>query len=140
MVALLVIACAASFRGVVDSGPPVKLMAPTGPQVRLVLAPEHEALGRLDGFSVDATGPRVLGRLWVRDWIVVAAEDGSAPFVGPLRLTGQKLMVEDSGSGQLVELAGADELAAHADERVLVVGYVIAPQVVQVMRWELLDP
>ncbi len=115
------------------------LMAPNGPHVRLILAPEHEALGRLDGFSVDATGPRVVGRIWVQSWTVVAAEDGSAPFVGPVRVTGRKLMVEDSGSGQLVELTGAEELADHADQRVLVVGYVIAPQVVQVMRWELLE-
>ncbi len=115
------------------------LMAPNGPHVRLILAPEHEALGRLDGFSVDATGPRVVGRIWVQSWSVVAAEDGSARLVGPVLVTGRKLMVEDSGSGQLVELTGAEELADHADQRVLVVGYVIAPQVVQVMRWELLE-
>jgi len=139
VVALLVLSCAATFRGVVDTGPPVRLLAPAGPSVRLVLEGDHTALGRLDGFSVDASGPRLLGRIWVRNWTVVAAEDGSAPYVGPLRVTGQKLMVEDAGSGQIVEVVGAEGLAAHADLRVLVVGYVVAPQVVQVMRWELLE-
>ena len=78
-------------------------------------------------------------RICVQDWSVVAASDGSAPFVGTLRWDGSRLLIDDRNSGATYVLEGQDELRVYAGQSMLVIGFVTGPQVVKVMGWRLLE-
>ncbi len=94
----------------------------------------------LDGCMVAVEGARVARRLVVSDWRVTDAGDGSEPYVGHLRRYGSHWMIRDRNSGAELRLhAPPEALAAHADELVLLVGYVVGSHELSVVWWRALE-
>lgn len=145
----LLLACAARVQvvGVLASGEadpaggarPV-LTQESGAQLRLVLDAESAPLRHLEACTVQVEGPRLGHRVLVRDWSVLAAADGSAPYVGTLELHGSNLILRDRNSGSILVLEerSAAPLRPFVGQPVLVIGYVEAAHVVRVMGWRVL--
>ncbi|MCP4805380.1 MAG: hypothetical protein GY913_09255 [Proteobacteria bacterium] len=134
---LSLLACSATRQGLMrDDG---RLQSPDGGSFRLVLKPEDQILRELTDLTVEVEGRKVGKRIAVQDWSVLAAQDGSAPFLGPIRQHGANLVMEDRNSGTTVVLDGGEELAAYAGHTVLVIGYVDAAHVIVVMGYRVLD-
>ncbi len=98
--------------------------------------------------EVESRGRR---RLRIESWEVLAGPDGAQPFVGVLqstprgwtlddRSTGQTLVLDLSGGGAGGGGAGADSLAQHLGELVMVTGYVVGTLRVHVVQWRALEP
>lgn len=143
LAALLLTGCSlrASRAGLLDVEPSrMVIIEQDGRRSRLVTDAYGAELHYLDGCSVEVSGPRLGKRLYVREWVVTDAGDGSQPFVGPLVRMGARWAIEDWSSGTTVMLAGGNlsGLAAHAGQSVLVVGFVAGPQEVTVVSWRAL--
>lgn len=114
-----------------------------GRRYRLVLTEGTTPLRHLEGCQVRVEGPRLACFLFADDWRVLTASDGSEPFVGVLRLHGTGYLLEDRNSGMPVRLRilgeAADDLYRHAGKLVLVVGFVVGPQEVQVVGYRILS-
>jgi hypothetical protein len=138
LIALL--ACAAKVQGVVGvQGPRVALTEPDGTSWHLVYSPEDGELRRLEDCTLEVQGRRLGQRVTVEDWKVLASAQGSTPYVGVLVRRGSNLVLQDRNSGQPVILEGDEQLQDLVGRTVLVSGYVVGPQVVQVMAVSLLD-
>ena len=116
------------------------LETPQGRMRRLVLDEDVRAVRSLAGCTVSLTGARFGPFVVVRDWRVTDAGDGSAPYVGPLRDAGARLLLEDRNSGMPVFLTpdAPDELRQAIGHLVLVAGYVVGPQEVRVVHFRVL--
>lgn len=136
--------CAGRVTGVVqiESGGGVKLVEAEGDSLRLRLDESSEPLRRLEDCTVELRGPRLAGQLVVRDWSIVAAADGSAPYWGRLHVEGLQVMLDDRGTGSviLMEDASGGALRAFDGQLVMVIGVIVAPHVVRVMGYEVLGP
>ena len=140
MVGLILLACAAKVQGVVGvQGPRVQLTEPDGSSWNLVYSPEDIELRKLEECTLEVEGRRMGRRVTVEDWRVLASAQGSTPYVGVLRQHGSNLIVEDRNSGQVVILKGDAKLADLVGHTVLISGFVVGPQVVQVMGVTVLD-
>lgn len=117
-------------------------MEADGGALRLRLDPASAPLARLEDCTVEVQGPRVARQVLVRDWTVITAADGSAPFVGVLRVEGLQVMLDDRGSGAVLVLeeSSGSALRAFDGQLVMVIGLVVAPHVVRVMGYEVLTP
>lgn len=141
--ALLAVGCAlrGPHRGlVVERAGGVALQRPGGPRDLLVLGPESRPLLGLEGCGVELTGPRLCRVVFVDGWRVVDGGDGSVPYVGRLRQHGSHLVLDDRDSGMPVVLdaPGQPALTGEAGRVVLVVGFVVGPQVVRVVEYRVL--
>ncbi|MCB9762919.1 MAG: hypothetical protein H6739_24170 [Alphaproteobacteria bacterium] len=144
LLALLLAGCAPRYtlQGVVEaSGREVEVTDPDGKRWRLFLDTLSQPVSHLDACTVEVTGPRLGRRVYVRDWTVLAAADGSAPYVGRLTLRGSNLVLEDRNSGStfVLEERSAAPLKPYAGQSVMVIGFIIAPHVVQVVGWRPLE-
>lgn len=127
-------------RGVLESqGEELLLLEAGGGRLRLV-GEGAAPLSALSGCGVEVDGMRQGRSLRVTDWKVTVAPDGSTPFVGPLRHHGANLVIADQNSGGLVvlEAESAEDLWPLAGGTVLVIGYVVGPQLVRVVAWTVL--
>ncbi|MEC7240578.1 MAG: hypothetical protein VXW32_05020 [Myxococcota bacterium] len=124
----------------VSDGSEVHLDAMSGESYRLFLSAEAEWLRELDGASVWAQGPQLGDRFWVGEWRVVTGADGSAPYLGPLRLHGANLVLRDrnSGADYVFDEASFHKLKGSAGEVVLVSGFVVGPHTLHVVEWRVL--
>jgi hypothetical protein len=140
MVLSLLLACMQSVNGVVvDEEEKLRLYQGLGPPLTLVPGDDNPEVAYLQDCTVELEG-RMLGRRFLVDeWQVLAAADGSAPFVGVVVRDGNRLMLHDHNSGAVYVLAGHDELSAFEGRPLLVIGFITGPQVVQVMGWRVLD-
>lgn len=137
MVGLTLLACMATHQGVLrDDG---RLQAANGTSYRLTLAPQDQVVRQLTDLTLEVDGRQFGRRLTVSDWSVLAAQDGSAPYVGPLRKHGANLVLEDRNSGATFVLDGPDELEAFAEHTVLIIGYVDGAHGITVMGYRVLD-
>ena len=145
---LLVWACGAHARrsGMVavepkGDGSRVELHAFNGGSTRLVLEGEASWLLACDGCEVTVEGRRVGRKLWVRDFEIRRASDGSQPYVGVLKRYGAQLSIDDRTTGQHVFLdpLSATGLLSYEGRPVLVIGFVVGPQTVRVMAFRVLD-
>lgn len=129
----------AAHRGLARVGPQgaVTLLQPEGGTLRLVYDPATAPLHQLAGCVLEVEGPRLGRRVRVADWSVLDAGEGSAPFVGVLRRDGLRWMVDDRNSGSTVTLVpeSMGRLTEQAGQIVLVVGFVVGPHAVSVVRW-----
>lgn len=141
--ALLATGCAAPIRGVVQpSGSAVAVVDLQGHAYKLMLGDAGQPLRYLDGCVVDVEGPQIGRRVLVRDWQVITASDGSAPYVGRLRRQGSNLIMEDRNSGSIVVLSADPQLgmAEWIDQQVMVVGYITGAHQIQVVAYRGLGP
>jgi hypothetical protein len=149
MVALLyALACGAHARrsGMVavepaPDGGRVELQGFNGGSTRLVLEGEARWLLGCDGCEVTVEGRRAGRKLWVRDFEIRRASDGSQPYVGVLKRYGAQLSIDDRTTGQHVFLdpASVGGLLPYEGHPVLVIGFVVGAQTVRVMAFRVLD-
>lgn len=141
---LLLLACAAQVQrlGLVDvHEEQVLLVESDGRTSRLLPGESVEAFRYMDGLGVRVEGRRVGRRLFVRDWAITDAGDGSAPFVGRLRRYGSHWMLDDRGSGSsfILEEETIGALVACDGHLVMVAGVVVGAHRVRVMSWRNLE-
>ncbi|MCK6515374.1 hypothetical protein L6R46_10005 [Myxococcota bacterium] len=143
--ALLSLACAprARIQGVLltDEQGRMELVEPEGKATRVHLTPTSAALTALEECTVAVTGPKIGRGVWARDWEVLTAADGSAPFVGRLELRGSNVILHDRQTGSMLMLSpeSAAPLAPFDGDIVLVIGFVEGPNLIRVMGWRLLE-
>jgi len=118
-----------------------ELHAMEGGSMRLVLEGDARWLLGCDGCEVTVGGPRRGGKLWVRDFEIRRASDGSQPYVGILKRYGAQLSIDDRTTGQHVFLDpfSVAGLLPYKKHPVLVIGYVVGAQTVRVMAFRVLD-
>ncbi len=136
---MLTTGCVAPIRGVVQpSGASVAVVDLEGHRYKLVLGDVGQPLRYLDGCVVDVEGPQLGRRVVVKDWTVITAHDGSAPYVGRLRRQGSNLVMEDRNSGSIVVLQSDPGLGLveWVDEQVMVMGYITGPHQIQVVAFQ----
>ncbi|MEY3212923.1 MAG: hypothetical protein RIT28_3404 [Pseudomonadota bacterium] len=139
------LACAprARVQGVLltDEQGRMALIEPEGKSTRVHLTPTSAALTALEECTVAVTGPKVGRGVWARDWEVLTAADGSAPFVGRLELRGSNVILHDRQTGSMLMLSpeSAAPLAPFDGDVVMVIGFVEGPNQVRVMGWRLLE-
>ncbi|MCB9744502.1 MAG: hypothetical protein H6741_19695 [Alphaproteobacteria bacterium] len=134
--------CAAPLQGVVEAGgASTHLTDQDGRRYRLVLNEYSAPVSHLDRCTVELTGPRVGRVMGVHGWEVLAAADGSAPFVGRIDEHGSNVLLNDRASGSTFILDGAlaEELRAYDGQLVMVIGFVVGPQTLRVMGAEVLE-
>ena len=112
-----------------------------GRRWRLVLDEHSAPLAYLEGCTVRAEGRRAGSRIAVSGWDVVAAADGSEPFVGWIRSRGDGLVIEDhaTGSALALEPGSVGDLGAFVDEPVMIVGFAVGPHLIRVMAYTVLS-
>jgi len=123
-------------------GERVLLVAPDGSALRVQPTLEGAPLRYLEGARVSVEGRLVGRRLRPRDFTVTDAGDGSAPFVGPLRRYGSNWLIDDRNSGAtiLLDEDSLGDLRDHEGRLVMVIGYVVGAQRVNVVMWKVLEP
>jgi hypothetical protein len=122
-------------------GQKVLLVASEGGTLTVSTTGDNAPLRQLEGTRVSLTGRKVGRRLVPKDWKVTDAGDGSAPFVGRLRRYGSNWLIDDRNSGAtiLLDEASMGGLSAEEGHLVMVIGYVMGAQRVNVMLWKSLE-
>ncbi len=141
---LLVLGCAAQVQrtGLIEAeGERVVLVEPRGRTWKLAPGADQEAFTNMEGLGVRVEGRRVGRRIFLTDWDITDAGDGSAPFVGRLRRYGSHWMLDDQGSGSsfILEDDSMRGLEEHEGDLVMVAGVVVGPHRVRVMAWRALQ-
>ena len=144
MVLALLAGCSVhtSRTGLIDASDQyVELVESTGRTCQLVTSAGSEELHYLSGCVVEVSGRRLGNRLLVQDWHVTDAGDGSQPYVGRLLSEGGRLLLDERSTPTPVVLLGAElaGLGEHLGRPVLVVGFVVGAQEVQVVSWRVLE-
>jgi hypothetical protein len=143
---LAMLACTAARTGVlrVDDAGRVRLDPyAAGASTVLHLAEASRALEGAHGAIVEVRGARVPGHLWVRDWRVLDAGDGSGGFVGVLRPHGSRWLLDDrnTASTLLVDDLSAARMRAEGvrpGSTVLLSGHVVGGGIVTVVAYRVL--
>ncbi len=119
----------------------VELLEPGGVHTRLTLDADSQALLYLHDVVVEVNGARIGARMVVRDWQVVDAGDGSSGYVGRLKVTGMRVLIEDRNSGTTLILDDTNSapLRAYGGKMVLIIGHVSGSNTVTPMAWRLLE-
>ena len=117
------------------------LVEPEGKSTRVHLTPTSAALTALEECTVAVTGPKLGRGVWARDWEVLTAADGSAPFVGRLELRGSNILLHDRQTGSMLMLSpeSAAPLAPFNGDIIMVIGFVEGPNLIRVMGWRVLE-
>ena len=144
MLLWFLLACAPSTHvGLVQlQGERVVLVEPDGREVRVDASGAGAPLAYLEGARVEVTA-RGMGRtIRPQGFRVTDAGDGSAPFVGRLRRYGSNWLLDDQNSGMTIVLVedSLGTLQQHEGRLVLVIGYVVGAQRVNVVLYKVLEP
>ena len=135
--------------GLIDASAPTAVLVDTEGKrhkLRVDAGTDEEQLHQLAGCGVLVEGYARGRRLEVDRYRVMDAGDGSAPFVGALRLERGGLVLQDrQGAGALRVLAAEGgpplaELQALVGQDVVLIGFVASAQAVVAMRWRALGP
>jgi hypothetical protein len=143
LLALLGCALHTSRAGLVQPGDDVvTILAYDGKSYRLHLDEDSEAIRYLDRTVVKVEGRRLGRGLWVKDWYVQDAGDGSGGFVGRLRAYGSRLVIDDRNTKRTLVIADgtAPELRDLVGENVLLLGHVVGGETIQVAAYRHLAP
>ena len=101
---------------------------------RLHLGEDSPFFTHLEGVVVRVEGVQLLRHVFVQDWTVVDAGDGSAPFIGVLYRQGLQWMMQDIQSGAQLVLDG-DYPEWKVNDVVLIVGYVAGSHRIRVVSY-----
>lgn len=137
----LALACATvQTQGVLEVGADQVLLHSDARDYRLRLKGEMYALQAMDDCTVQVDGVRRGLQLQVQDYQVIAAQDGSAPFVGVLRRNGSSVDLILRGSGMRLVMVGpgAEFLEPYVGEAVMVLGFASGPHELTVMSFTVL--
>ncbi len=119
----------------------VRMRTYEGGVYRLHLDEDGAPLRYLQNVVVKVEGPRLGRGIWVRDWYVQDAGDGSGGYVGRLRVYGARLVVDDRNTKRTLVIADgtAPELRAHAGKVVLLLGHVVGTETIEVAAFRVLE-
>ncbi len=145
MLLSLLVGCAlhTSRAGLVQPGEgAVTMRTYEGRTFRLHLDEDSAPIRYLDNVVVEVEGPRLGRALWVKDWFVRDAGDGSSGFVGRLRTYGSRLVIDDRNTRRTLVIADgtSPELRAHVGQDVLLLGHVVGGETIEVARFTVLAP
>ena len=136
-------AISASHSGLIQTDDDhIRLIREDGRSLQLMSTQTNVDAKHLEGCTLTFTGHRVGGRVWLgADWRVLDAGDGSMPFVGTLQRDGLQWRLRDRNSGSVFYLDpdSLGGLEQHADQMVLIVGYILGAHRVNVVRWKALE-
>lgn len=133
--------CALHSHGLVTSGGAMpEVMTPTGEEYRLVLGPETQPIGHLEGHLVELWGTRVFKTVRVRDFNVHEGLHGMQAWVGVLVAQGAQVGIDDRNSGAFywIDEEAARTLATNVGDPVLLEGFVDGPHRVRVRYYRVL--
>jgi hypothetical protein len=134
----LMLACATlQTQGVLEITAERALLHSDERDYELQLEGEMLALRAMDDCTVAVDGKRRGRALRVQDYKVVAAQDGSTPFVGVLRLNGDKVDLILRGSGMRLVMVGpgAEVLEPYVGQSMMILGFASGPHEVTVMNF-----
>lgn len=142
--ALLGCALHTSRAGLVDAAEsgPVEMRTYEGRTYRLHLDEESAPVRYLGNAMVKVEGTRFGRGLWVKDWHVQDAGDGSGGFVGRLRLHGTRLVIDDRNTKRTIVIVDgtAPELRQLVGQVVLLRGHVVGGETIEVAAYRVLAP
>ena len=110
-----------------------------GRKYRLHLGEDASYFPYLNGCVADVTAKKFGRHLWVEEWKITDAGDGSAPFLGMVFRDGLDIKVNDVNSGQAMLLLGDWDFTELIGKAVLVTGIVVGPHQLQVMNLKVLE-
>lgn len=127
---------------VAAEGAPTWVRDQEGVLTRLRTAGVAAPLAYLDGCIVELDGPMLFGRMFVRDWRVLDAGDGSGDFVGMLRAYGARLLLDDRNTGSTLVLddGAVSQLRPYVGFPVLVIGHITGAGYVVPVAFRVLAP
>lgn len=134
----MLMACATvSTQGVLEQTPKALVLHADERDYRLETSEEAQLLQAMDDCTVQVDGVRRGRTLKVQDFEVIAAQDGSAPFVGTLRRDGSRteLILRGSGMRLIMVGPGAELLEPHIGQAVMVLGFASGPHELTVMSF-----
>lgn len=143
VLALLGCALHTSRAGLVEADHgPVELRSYDGRTLRLHLDAASAPIRYLGNATVKVEGARFGRGLWVKDWYVQDAGDGSGGFVGLLRVYGARLVIDDRNTRRTLVIADgtAPELRRLVGQPVLLRGHVVGGETIEVAAYRLLAP
>lgn len=110
---------------------------PSGRSFRLIPTDSSPELVYLDGLEIRVEGRRMGRRILTREWTITDAGDGSAPFVGTLSFVQGEWMLDDRNASTplILESQDSEALFPYIGQRILVSGFVVANQTVQIVSW-----
>ena len=129
------------YSGIVEvDGRRVDLWTLQDDHYRLFIGEQQQEFLGLDGCRLEIDASRLGRWLLPRSWRVTDAGDGSVPYLGLLRAHGSNLVLDDRYSGMpiIIHRDAAEELSAYVGEVVLLIGYVVGTQEVQVVAYRVL--
>lgn len=127
---------------VAEEGAPTWVRDQAGQLTRLRTTGEAAPLAYLGGCIVELDGPLLFGRMFVRDWRVLDAGDGSGDFVGTLRAYGARLLLDDRNTGSTLVLddGAVSQLRPYVGFPVLVIGHITGAGYVVPVAFRVLAP
>ena len=110
-----------------------------GKKFRLHLGDDGQYFPYLTGCAADIQATRVGRHLWVEEWTITDAGDGSAPFLGMVYRDGLDVMLNDINTGHALQLKGDWDFVELIDKPVLVTGIIVGPHLLQVVNLKILE-
>lgn len=122
--------------GLIDDG---RLITNDGKHICLIKA--EAPIIKLDGCRVELKGPKIGRLVYVKDWRVTDAGDGSEPFVGILWKPALKMIIEDRNSGTPIYISpqSVEVLKPYIGHLVMLSGYIVGVQELLVVQYTILD-
>ncbi len=131
-------ACITQHRGIVthEKG---RVMATASEGDAYRLYSSDKTISALGGCILQLEGLGGIRWFYVKDYEILDAGDGSAPFIGKLEQRGIQYFLSDETSGSLFRLQEDQDLSLHLGKRILVVGYVVGPHDLKVLSLRVLE-
>ncbi len=114
-----------------------------GKEYRIHLGDDSQYFTHLLGCGSEVTGVRLGRHIWVDSWMITDAGDGSAPFLGILRLESGRYLLHDINTDTEIEVLEQgwepDVFWDLVDHPILVTGFIVGGHQIQVLSIRLLE-
>lgn len=110
-----------------------------GKTYRLHAGEDSAYLQYLEGCGATISGSRLGKHIWLSNWHITDAGDGSEPFIGTIVRQGLKLILRDINTKQELEILGADVLYQEEGKAVLITGIVVGTHQIQLIEYRVLE-
>jgi hypothetical protein len=92
-------------------------------------------LNQLTGCGAKANGLRIGKHIWVDEWHITDAGDGSEPFLGTILRHGMKFILQDINTGHQIEILTDEDLSSYEGRTILVTGIIVGPHQIRLMTF-----
>lgn len=107
-----------------------------GVEFQLHAGEDEFYLRQLTGCGAKVDGVRFGRHIWVTEWHITDAGDGSEPFIGTIVRHGMKFVLQDINTGHKIEILTDEDLSPYVDQQILVTGIVVGPHQVRMMTFK----